>query len=312
MKWTKEENNRLRENYQLRKKELLKLFPGRSASAVNQRASLLKLRKDHNEYCESEPSVLLEDSHLAYYWLGFILADGHINGKYRLTITLAVKDADHIKRFSNFVKCKNIKPQSKGRISVSLQDKCYIKQFKEKFDIHQRKTYNPPKFDIADDNLFLSMLIGYIDGDGCIKKQTGRKDCCLSIHIHSSWLGWLTSVIDRISKIVKIEQSKPIIGKDGYARVNITNSEVLKFLKRHGKNNRLPVLNRKWKLIDLRLVSRYRKAHLRKKNIVELYQKGVGQKDIALKLKLSRPYISIIISKFKSNSMPNKNYRIVS
>lgn len=41
---------------------------------------------------------LLNDTCLAYYWIGFILADGSISKSGELKIALSIKDKDHLKK----------------------------------------------------------------------------------------------------------------------------------------------------------------------------------------------------------------------
>ncbi len=304
-RWTEEENQRLRDNYQLSKADLLNLFPDRSPAAVNIQACKLGLRKEHNEYCKSECGILLQESLEAYYWIGFILADGHISNQFRLIVTLAIVDIEHLRKLADFLSVENIRTEKNTQVTIAVQDKLWLKKVKEKFDIKNDKTYYPPNLDwIIDDNLFLAMLVGYIDGDGCIKHQTNRKDTSISIHIHSSWLPFLEMIKRRIETIFVYSTGKPIIGKDGYARYTISNFPLLKQLKVFTVDNNLPILERKWSRIDLSYISRkeiYRDRIIR---IKELHSKGFSSIEISKILGFS---VNTIMS--RNNMKSNRKKR---
>lgn len=281
-RWTEEENQRLRDNYQLSKADLLKLFPYRSPQAVNIQAYKLGLRKEHNEYCKSECSILLQESLETYYWIGFILADGHISNQFRLIVTLAILDIGHLRKLANFLSVENIRETDKNtKVTLAVQDKLWLKRVKEKFDIKNDKTYYPPNLDwIVDDNLFLAMLVGYIDGDGCIKYQTNRKDTSICIHIHSSWLPFLKMIKYKIETIFGYSTGEPIIGKDGYARYTISNFPLVKQLKIFVIDNNLPVLDRKWSRVNLSYISRIESNENKFIEIKELHNQGVKSSDM--------------------------------
>lgn len=289
MKWSVEEDNLLKENYQLKKKELLQLFPNRTAAAVNIRASQLKLRKEKNEYIQSNSSVLLENTLESYYWIGFILADGHISKNFRLTITLAKKDSNHLMKLKNYIEASNIEHKlNSNKCGIKLQDKYYIRKLVEKFDISNRKTYNPPEFYVESDDLFLALFIGYIDGDGQIRHQFKRKDCCICIHIHSSWTDLMNCWIARVNKICHTNSPLGKVTNNGYYRVNISNSIILNKLKEFVIKNNLPVLSRKWDLIDLNYISRYIASKINRDKIKSLYEKNKTPTQISKELGLSR------------------------
>jgi hypothetical protein len=260
MKWTEQEDNFLKQNYQLTKKEILKLFPNRSKQAINIRACTLGLRKAHNEYVTSNLDVLLYESNEAYYWLGFILADGHIENRKRLCISLSIKDLCHLEKFKKFVNSKtDIKIIKNGQIcSIGLQDSLFVPAFCSKFDIKGNKTYNPPKIDLLNmkNDLFLSFLAGFIDGDGNISRQYKRPDSKITIKLHNSWDCFLSNITKKLNIIYKTSITGSKINSCGYTRINIANNTVVKQIKRHVIKYGLPVLKRKWSIIDLKYVSR--------------------------------------------------------
>lgn len=273
--WSKQEDDLLRQSYNLTKKELLKLFYPRSYDSIKLQANKLGLYKLRNEYCNSNCDKLLEESLEAYYWLGFILADGHISKNCRLSLTLAILDEIHLQKFADFIQAENPIDKRNGNVNVKVQDKYALKLYKEKFDICNNKTETPPKLDFYKQikaDLFLAMFCGYVDGDGCIKYQTGRKDCCLGFHIHANWLPWLTFFQEKLLDIFKIElKSVPIIGKDGYAKWTISNNKLLAAIKKFAQEKELPVLRRKWDKIDENYLSVEDRTLLKYPKFCELY-----------------------------------------
>lgn len=295
IQWTQEEDDILSKNYQLTKKEIVKLLPNRTSAAINIRASKLGLKKIRNEYCQSKLDILLEDTFESFYWIGFILADGSIVGN-RLKITLAKKDERHVDQVAKYLQTQK-KKNKRNQYYISCQDKFIVPKIKDKFNIQARKTYNPSKQLNFNLNLLLSMFIGYIDGDGSIRKQTKRKDSLLTIQVHKSWLTWLNHFQELISKETGINLPKPYLNKRQYAFWAITHSEVLSFLKKFVLKYKLPVLNRKWDCIDETFVSRNTQAKETKNKVLQLKQQKHKNSEIANMLKISKSYVTQILKK---------------
>lgn len=258
MKWSKEENKILQQNYSFSNMdELLKLLPNRSQSAINIHASNLNITKSrqyyNNNIIKADLSVLLDESHETYYWVGFILGDGYIYNNCRLTIILKKDDNSHLNKFKRYINYQSIyNPSDISRASV--QDKVIISKFTSKFDIRPRKTYNPPNIDSIthDNSLLMSLFIGLLDADGCVKFQSGRKDIIISFRTHSSWLNFYTQIRERLFPYV----AKPYILNDGYLMWNIGNYNALYIIKQHIEQYKLPVLERKFnKLLKDRRLS---------------------------------------------------------
>lgn len=246
---------------------------------------------------------MLDETPEAYYWTGFLAADGCFskNNKqylsYRMTLHLGFKDKMHIEKFSQFISY----PIRFGKLSagISVMDKKYVTAIMKKFDFKDRKTYNPPtKLYIRDINLFLSFLIGYIDGDGCIVKQAGRADARLTIKCHKTWGLLIENWFCRLYTIVKpafIRQPKYTTVEGKYAQIVCANSEVLIFLKQKIDELNLPAMNRKWNNVNTSSF-RYKKSAQTKTKIRDLYKKGMKQKNICQLLSLSKGYVSRIIN----------------
>ena len=211
----------------------------------------------------SDLSILLEETHLTYYWLGFLFADGSFSKLDRLYFSLSIKDKEQIYKFKEFInyygeyrfgKNKNGKIVS---IGISSQDQIKVKYLKEKFSISNRKTYEPCNLKNIPEEFFLSWVVGFIDGDGSINYQTGRKDCFIKIKLHSSWLENLQFISNFIAEKLSLIPNVARINAKGYANVNFTHYKIPIFLKKHAIQHKLPMMARKWDRIDLNFVSRY-------------------------------------------------------
>lgn len=251
--WSKEEILYLKNNYTFSSKNELMLNLDRTWESIKQKANSLSL---YSELCPSRNSkiaILNDNSHNSLYWIGFILADGHINNNKRLVITTSIKDKDHIFKFGDYVKCNNITINEKikyPQISIKMQDSINIPKICEKYNINSNKTKNPPNIRNykLDDDQFLSLFIGFIDGDGSICYISYRKTCSIRIKIDSSWLDNLKYFEDRLY-IINYQPRKNTLSKirnHGYAELTITNQKMINFLKQQSIDLKLPILNRKW------------------------------------------------------------------
>lgn len=298
--WTKEEEEKLKKIYHNSKDAFLKeMFPSRSMEAVDLHANNMGLKKGHKNRQESDLSVLLNENPEAYYWIGFILADGHISEKYRLQFALAKKDKSSVEKFASFIKSPNIR-EEKRSFSISAQNQDTLPLICKKFNISHIKTYSPPSLDfIKDPNLLLALIIGYIDGDGSIKNLSKRKDFKISIHIHSSWIDILKTFEKRLYDILEIKKRKDIIlskiGKDKYAHLNLGDSRLCKKLKQKAMEMKLPIMKRKWDKIDLNFKSKQELADERKRMVLELHAQNKRNVEISKLLGLSYSCIFNII-----------------
>jgi hypothetical protein len=143
------------------------------------------------------------------------MADGYINHRtMSLGIELSLKDRDHLSKLANFIgtnttlgrrllKYKNITKKF-DMIQTNKTSRKTLPLPIKKFNIHPHKTKNLQKIRIKKDNLFLSFLIGYIDGDGSITKISRKYNnsyrCTLECNV--SWLEFLERSIHRLFKIL--------------------------------------------------------------------------------------------------------------
>lgn len=241
--------------------------------------------------CDLSP--LLEETPEAYYWIGFLLADGHFeNG--RVNFHLALKDSDQVKKFANFIKWSgNFYDRVELGIGFAAKHTEVVEELCKKFDIKQNKTYNPPKTILNHDKELLKcLLIGFIDGDGNIDNQYKRKDCFIRIKVHKSWDG----ILKEFCELVGYDTKHVRFNKQGYCELYFSDSNIVTELKK--KSNTLPVLSRKWKKIDENYVSRYNTSKVLKEKIIKMLNKNMRNKDISSELGVSASYISNINKKY--------------
>jgi len=256
-KWSNKEIELLINNNNIKNTEIFKLFPDRSKASIENQRSRLGLKKERCYYDSDSIDILLEDNHISYYWIGFLLADGCIYND-KLALSISVEDINHINKISEYIGIKTIYAvnHNKGYSNNSamsyilISNKRLIPQIMEKFDWKYRKTYNPPditKYKCSQE-LLKSLFIGFIDGDGCIRKQTGRKDTMIQFRVHSSWI----VVLNAFKSVLNFNVASPYIGKDGYCQWNIGNHYVQSLLREHINTYNLPVLERKWNKLSIK------------------------------------------------------------
>ena len=269
-KWTEEELSILKNNYEKEPNEKIEKMLNRSRDAIILKANQLKIKKNHVKSRLGDLSFLLKDEMVAYYWIGFIFADGYINHETkRLKITVSEKDFCVLEDFKNLCNFSGkIKYTEKltnfghsKTVSISIQDKKIISELIDKFDFKKSKTYNPPKnFNfLLKNDLFLSFLIGYIDGDGNISKQHKRKDCYIRIKVHKNWIFFISFLKKRLEEITKISTGEVKINKEGYCCWSISNFILIKKIKKFMLENNIKAMKRKWDVVDLNYINRTEK-----------------------------------------------------
>ncbi len=216
----------------------------------------MKINKRHyNSRCDL--SFLLNDSLETFYWIGYLLADGCFHSKYALTVTTARIDYDHLLKYSLLCKSE-ISTDVKGKYRFKTKDQVVFKvssystiivpKIMEKFDIYQRKTYNPPdfsKYNFSKEQV-LALIIGFIDGDGCISIGSSN-NIRISIQNHSSWYNNLNFINNTIHALSNLSPSNKVnIDKRGFASLYISDEYIVKNLMKFVETNNLPVLDRKW------------------------------------------------------------------
>lgn len=243
---------------------------------------------------------LLNSTNEAFYWLGFIYADGTLDYKTgRLRVRVSLKDEKFIANLSAFLDTKLIY-ETNNSVGIDIASKKVFPNLITKFKFKQNKTYNPPEnlnF-LETDDQFLAFLIGFIDGDGCIQKQYKRDDVRITIKCHKNWQPIFLELEHRLYKILKISRTTFLtkINNAGYVSLCISNHKICNYLKAFIIDKNLPAMKRKWSLIDTSKIYKDKKYFDSfKDTVIQLRKSGMTQKQIALKLNKSRGYICQVI-----------------
>lgn len=129
-------------------------------------------------------TAFIEESEAAYYWAGFIAADGNISDKDDLYICLHSKDTEHLHKFLSYLKSNhavstNNDKYTRSQIGLRLPPPI-ASSLKNKFNIVPRKslTYKLP--DIVESDNFRHYVRGYFDGDGSVGEYFNNDESILS------------------------------------------------------------------------------------------------------------------------------------
>ncbi len=274
--WTKTEDEYLKINYSSLEKEKMEYFLNRTWSSIQQRAFQLKLQRKEKH---GNSSKLLDKSNEAYYWLGFIMADGHFNKNNQIQINLSIKDLEHLKKFATFVEYKGklIKP------SISIGFGKIRDELNNLFKISNDKTHSPCILDNLSGDSFFSFIIGFIDGDGCINTKG-----YLTIKCHKNWLDNLNKMISELSNN-NFNQGR--INSEGLAIIQLTKLKLMKEIKIKIIELELPILNRKWDRVDLNKEIKIDKSKRMKDECYKLFEANILPKDIIKTTNLNRGFV---------------------
>lgn len=241
---------------------------------------------------------LLEETPEAYYWIGFLMADGGFQMNRYLRLELSSMDKEHLLRFSNFINYSGKYIIHKNCIAISCGDHITVPQIMVKFDMKSRKTYNPPEHlpDVSDE-LLLSLIIGFIDGDGCIQKQSVGNNYIIKIQCHGSWIFILQEMMNVINNHYGMINLDVKINNRGYSFFRIFNPKVQRGLKQIALDLTLPIMERKWDKIDEHRIDKADIDRERVENILELAKSGFSYEAIKEKLPYNHSTIRVIMWK---------------
>lgn len=135
------------------------------------------------------------------YWLGVLMADGAI---YKNSISLSLKDKEHIEKFRNAIGAKN-------KITTIVDNRftkiCYMYQFSikdtqmvndlSKYNIVQNKSYLNAPFPDLNKEFIYDFIRGYFDGDGCIYWSSSGKKYILDFCGQRNFLEELKTILDK-------------------------------------------------------------------------------------------------------------------
>lgn len=114
----------------------------------------------------------------AYYWAGFLAADGWIEGvRNRVGLALQSQDIKHLEKFKTAVSsAHDICPfMQNSAYRIRFNSERMVQDLANIFNITPAKTYTYTLPFIEEDYLLLDFLRGYIEGDGHLgKTNSGR------------------------------------------------------------------------------------------------------------------------------------------
>jgi len=179
--------------------EMKQLLPHRSVTTLYSIAKLAGVSCEYRQR-QSNMAKLLDDSNDSWYWLGFILADGHISKRGQLSIMLSDYDEDHLTKFAQYIGSTVIRPYNNPNIvytnrytmDADKSARSMVRVSSRNIDIAPKistllglkdsnKTINPPtKLHLLDQRRLECLFIGFFDGDGSMPSA--------KIECHKSWL----------------------------------------------------------------------------------------------------------------------------
>lgn len=246
MRWTSDQIETLKTEYPLGDKKSLAEKLGVSYSTLKGAAKRygVKSTKDQNLY---KLEYLMGDSLDVFYWLGFILADGSISNRGNLRIRLSVVDKAHLEKLGSVLGIKvteytyNTNFKEGRGCSLTCLDSINGPKILERLRVQSNKTKNPPtNLDfLTTDCQFISFLLGFIDGDGTVRKRYG-----IQVNCHAVMLPVFILFQERLAGLGIKSYSK--LDSRGYSLFTICTSADVLFLKNFAKNYQIPILERKW------------------------------------------------------------------
>lgn len=276
--------NYLIKNYSIKSKENIIKDLGLSWNYIQKMVCLFDIKRDFREfkYSFSLKKFLCFDN-ISCYWLGFILADGHISKVKNIQINLAIKDKEHIYKLEKYIGHKISIIEYKTKIRATIQDRPTINEISKIFKWETNKTKNPPIIpEFINNNKLFSLIIGFIDGDGTINKNGN----VLRIKCDLCWKNILNYFYYSLTN-----ENKNFNDIGNCSIIYICKTEILKDIKKKSIELNLPILDRKWNRVDLDKIIRYEKTKIKKNKILELLKKEIKDIDIVNKTGSSRSLV---------------------
>ena len=275
--WTVDEIDYLIKNHEIKTLDDMSVELNRSSSSIINKAHLLKLNLRANRKCDL--TNLINESNEAYYWLGFLMADGHFSKSGQIQINLSEKDLQHLIKFSKFVKYKKelLKP------NLHICDNRVIPLLCEKYGLVSNKTYNPPNIDNINGDKLFSLIIGFIDGDGSISDKG-----YLRIKVHSTWVNVIKKMMEHL---VGDGNFSILLDKHNLVTGCITKIELMKKIKQKIIDLDISFLERKWVKVNLNKLSKNEKRMKLDDECFKLFKIGLNVKQTIEKTNLSSTFV---------------------
>jgi DNA-binding transcriptional regulator WhiA len=206
------------------------------------------MNKIIREYNKNYFSKITEKS---AYWGGFLAADGSISDRnHSVSLTLAQKDLKHLEAFKNEIKYSGnllfCPKTNSNRINLYSAHKM-IYDLENIYNITANKSLNlkcPEGIVCESDQVIKSYIVGYIDGDGCIKYC--KRDNLYILDVFSGSLKIIKWIKNELERIYNLKPRKIYSYKNGHTyRIS---GKVLLSIIDDLKELPIPKLERKWNL----------------------------------------------------------------
>lgn len=252
IKWTDEKKEILIKNYPNGdKKELCEII-GCSYKSLKSMARILGVKSLKIKNLYKLEKLTIENSY-NYYWWGYILADGHINERNQLSITIKESDGEHLEKLSKYLNIRLntrlIKTEYKEGLysTITCQDVKYGVILKNKLGITRNKTYECINYNwINTEEIFISTFIGFYDGDGCLSRTKIGSPLAMKIECHENWESFFNFCKLKLKEYYEID-SKVYLTSRKTIVILISKRKNLDILYNISKKYKLPLLYRKWK-----------------------------------------------------------------
>jgi hypothetical protein len=138
------------------------------------------------------------------YWAGFVAADGSVSWKHNsFGLALAAKDREHLEKFAKMIGYTGSLQHNRKTASYKLQ---LYSNAQWAYDLENNFNIVPDKslvlkgpYELHDDEHIKAFLVGYIDGDGCIKVCKRDRSLILDVFSGSELLvRWVKMELERI------------------------------------------------------------------------------------------------------------------
>lgn len=154
---------------------------------------------DYSKKKELNDSFFSSNTKAAYYWAGFLAADGYIEGdRNRVGLGLQAQDKQHLVKFQKAVgSSHDICPFMKDTAyRIRFNSEIMVKDLQNIFNITPAKTFTYTLPNFEDEYLMLEFMRGYVEGDGHIEKTASGK---LKLHLCSASKEFLLEFIELCS-----------------------------------------------------------------------------------------------------------------
>jgi hypothetical protein len=126
--YKEEEIEYLLTNYsKISKNEIIEKLQ-RSWGSIQKKCHKMGLKREFNEFKNDFSLKFLNFDNISCYWLGFLLADGHISKQKYIQLNLSIKDKNHIYELEKYIGHKIKIYENLTQIRATIHDKPTINE----------------------------------------------------------------------------------------------------------------------------------------------------------------------------------------